>query len=663
MNKIRTSKAGWVLTGLAGLALAVGCAGRTAQAAQASAGVESKADLEAGLAKVASYQYGQDRAPLVQVSDAVRQAKTSAEKSEVESRLLRFLQSDATPEGKQFVCQQLSLIGTEASVSVLTGMLLVPASSDMARYALERIPGPAADAALRDALAKTSGKTRVGVINTLGRRRDSGAVQVLGTHLADPDPTTAAAAVAALGRIGTSSALGILKSGQAKAPGPLQLLIYDAILRCADQMSEAGLTTEAEAEYQALTGESAPPFVRVAALRGVVASLGPKALDLLQQAVRTGEPAVQAEAIRLMGALSGEAVTSTMIQQFPQLRPPVRVQLLAALAERGDGKARPLFLDALRDQNLQVRLAALNGLGSVGDSSCVQVLAETAAETKDEEQDAARSALSRLRGSDTDQVILSALTSAAPKVKPELIRAIGERGVRGAADILLRTAQESTGEVRREALRSLRENATLAQVPAMLQMLAAIDSAADRTEMERTLAATFKRYSEVGPTELIAAYAKADDALLRSSLLLVLGMVGRSEGMPTLQEALKSADPELKRAAILALSEWPNPEPLSALLAQAKESQNRAHQVLALRGYLRLVALNARRPPAASVALLRDALALNPQVEEKKAILALLPRYVCKESLEAAKTLRKDKAVAAEAKLAVQALEKALKQR
>jgi hypothetical protein len=140
-------------------------------------------------------------------------------------------------------------------------------------------------------------------------------------------------------------------------------------------------------------------------------------------------------------------------------------------------------------------------------------------------------------------------------------------------------------------------------------------------------------------------------------------MVGRSEGMPTLQEALKSADPELKRAAILALSEWPNPEPLSALLAQAKESQNRAHQVLALRGYLRLVALNARRPPAASVALLRDALALNPQVEEKKAILALLPRYVCKESLEAAKTLRKDKAVAAEAKLAVQALEKALKQR
>ena len=42
----------------------------------------------------------------------------------------------------------------------------------MARYALERIPAAEAGKALRDALAKTSGAQKAGVIGSLGARRD-----------------------------------------------------------------------------------------------------------------------------------------------------------------------------------------------------------------------------------------------------------------------------------------------------------------------------------------------------------------------------------------------------------------------------------------------------------------------------------------------------------
>ena len=46
----------------------------------------------------------------------------------------------------------------------------------MARYALETIPDPSVDDALRDALGKLKGRPLLGVIGSLGVRRDAKAV-------------------------------------------------------------------------------------------------------------------------------------------------------------------------------------------------------------------------------------------------------------------------------------------------------------------------------------------------------------------------------------------------------------------------------------------------------------------------------------------------------
>src|SRR5207244_1485934 len=101
------------------------------------------------------------------------------QKREIEQKFIAFLKSDATLAGKDFICKQLSVMGSEASVPVLTTLLQDPKTADMARYALERIPGAAVDRALRDALPKSTGKTRIGIVNTLGERRDAAAVGTL----------------------------------------------------------------------------------------------------------------------------------------------------------------------------------------------------------------------------------------------------------------------------------------------------------------------------------------------------------------------------------------------------------------------------------------------------------------------------------------------------
>ncbi len=224
-------------------------------------------EMEDLMDKIKTYDWGQSREPLTKVSDLVRKAYGStAELGRIEKSMLELLRSDATRAGKQFVCRKLSIIGTEESVPTLGAMLTEPKTSDMARYALERIPGAAVNEALRNALRKTTGKTRIGIINTLGQRRDRRAVRALRSLVRDSDPLTAGATVAALGNIASPQATRVLAQAKDKASGKLRVLVCDAYLKCADELAAQGKKKEALAIYKELLKEPKP--INIAALRG-----------------------------------------------------------------------------------------------------------------------------------------------------------------------------------------------------------------------------------------------------------------------------------------------------------------------------------------------------------------------------------------------------------
>lgn len=222
--------------------------------------------------KIKKYDYGQSRAALTEVSDKIRDAYGSrAELRKLEKSLVEVLQSDATQAGKQFVCRQLSIIGTTQSVPALATMLTKPKMSDMARYALERMPGKAVNEALRGALGKTTGKTQVGIINTLGQRGDKKAVGAISKLIDSSDALVADAAAAALGHIAGPAATKALAAARSKAKGKLRLVVLDSYLKCADQLAAEGKKSEASAIYRQLSKEPAP--IGAAALRGMVTSI------------------------------------------------------------------------------------------------------------------------------------------------------------------------------------------------------------------------------------------------------------------------------------------------------------------------------------------------------------------------------------------------------
>ena len=109
--------------------------------------------------------------------------------------------SDATEFAKAKACQRLALVGDDDAVPALAGLLSDARLSHYARTALEPMPPGAADQALRDALGKLKGSLLVGVINSIGVRRDPKALTALAEIRHGNDQVVTQAATAAINRI------------------------------------------------------------------------------------------------------------------------------------------------------------------------------------------------------------------------------------------------------------------------------------------------------------------------------------------------------------------------------------------------------------------------------------------------------------------------------
>jgi len=189
--------------------------------------------------------------------------------SEQEATLIAVLKSSATPLEKGEACRELARIGTRAAVAPLAGLLGDEKLAHMARYGLEPIPDPAVDEALRDAAGKLTGRPLIGVIGSIGVRRDAKAVDLLAKRLKDADADVMQAAARALGSIGTTTAAKALESILAGTPIPSRLAVSEGLFRCAEALAAHGQRGEALAIYERLNRAEVPQQVREGAAKKV----------------------------------------------------------------------------------------------------------------------------------------------------------------------------------------------------------------------------------------------------------------------------------------------------------------------------------------------------------------------------------------------------------
>lgn len=587
------------------------------------------------IAKIASYKFGESRENLSAIEGLVSRAgRMSGGDDKLAAMLHPLLAKNATPDCKQFVCRQLAILGSKSSVAPLTPLLADEKSSDMARYALERIADPAAGQALLAALARSDGKRAIGIINSLGNREEEAATAALIERSQAGDAGVRAASIHALGKIGGEESARALLQLKEGATAELHLLAMQAFLACGDKYRAKSQAGTAKAIYESAFTAGEPVMIRVAAFRGLVALDEAQSLPLIVKQLGAPEPELQDAALSVVRDIPGDAATPAFVQQLAKLSPPRQALLLRALADRGNRSILPAVTSALDDEDESVRTAALYALGRVGGVDEIKRLARVASAAAGPEQAAARDSLVILRGDGVDAAIIAMLEKPAVKTRAQLAASLGPRNSVAAVPTLLQTARDSDPKVCLASVTSLGSLASERELPALIELLLAVNADA-RDAAAKAVVATARRIPEPDrrSTAVLSALSESKTPASRACLLPVVGQIGGTRAVAAVELALKDEHAEVREAAIKALAAWTAPEALSALSSVVKTSDVPAQRQLALQGYIRLLGVPSERPPRVILADYKAAFQLATRIDEKRQVVMSLPRVRVPETL------------------------------
>lgn len=542
-----------------------------------------------------------------------------------EKQLIATLHSPESPQAdKVLACKKLAVVGSKESIAALAALLSDEKLSHMARYGLEPMQEPEAGQALRDALGKVKGKLLVGVINSLGARRDPKAVDALAALLGDPDAAVAGAAAGALGRIGDAASAGILQKAIANVPSDKKQAFGDACVRCVEQLTAAGHGDIAASLADATRNADLPGHIRLAATRGAILARGAEGVTLLVETLKSSDWPTFALGLRVARELKGESATKSLVDAMPTLAIDRHPAFIMALADRADKAAIAPIAERAKESPPATRIAAIQALGRIGDASAVPVLLTASSAGQADVADAAKTALVTIKDPGAQGAMIAAIQKEDAAAKRIAIQVLGDRHAAAAAPELKKLLADANDDIRAAAIEALGKCAAPADIPALTAILIQPKQPRDAGLADAALRSACGRLPEKDPVaiQILAALPNAQGPA-KSALLRLLSATGGKKALDALRTSLKDPDAQVQDSALRALGEWSDPDAAPALLELAKTLPDEKQRVLALRGYVRLTENNSLTDEQ-KVAMCKDAMAAAGRDEERKLFLGAL---------------------------------------
>jgi len=562
-------------------------------------------------------------------------AKTSPpETKDQVKNLVAVLKSDAAQKEKADACRELARVGTKDAVAPLAALLPDEKLSHMARYGLEPIPDASVDKALRDAAGELQGRLLVGVIGSIGVRRDADAVKLLAKLLHATDSDVAQAAARSLGSIGNPAAAKALLDALDRVSPANQLAFCEGLLRCAESAAAKGERKSACVIYDRLREIPMPQQVRTAALRGSILNQGDSGLPLLALALHNDDFGIVLAAVRTTQEMPASEVTRLLAGELAGLPSERQVPVMQALARRADAEALPALFDLARKGDQPVRLIAIRSISEFGNVSSIPVLVGLLDDADKDVAAAAQESLASLPGSEADAAIMKMLSDASAAHRITATELIGRRRMTSAVPALFDAAGGADAKLRIAAVKKLGELAGPPEMPRLLDLLARAASPEDLEAIEQALSAVSLKAADPAPcvAQVEGRFAQASPAQ-KCALVRVLGAIGGASSLKAVRSAVADPSVEVHAAAIRALGSWNTADAAADLLELAKTAGNPTDKMICLRGYLRL----AGQPELAvdkRLAMCREAAALAQKDDERKLLLAALGGIPSVEALD-----------------------------
>jgi HEAT repeat protein len=541
------------------------------------------------------------------------------------SELVELLQNpNASIFEKAKACQRLAVVGTKEAVPALVALLPDENLNVYGRFGLEGIPDPAVDAALREAATRLQGGQLVGVIDSIGQRKDSQAVELLQKLLGNADAAVASAAAGALGRIGTIPAAVALQEAIAK-DSPVKIWIADAALACVDGLVAANKKAESATLLDAVGHAELPKHLEVAILAAQLRLQGAAGKDLLLAQIRNPDEAFFSLGLAAAREMPGADVTAALAAELDKQPPERQAYLLRALGDRKESAPMPAVLAASKSESPLVRQAAIYVLAKHGDASAAAVLLEAA--LGDAEVAAtAQEGLKHLSGEPVDVAILARLPQADATAKVVLFDLLAARRIAAAAPTIRSAIFEGDPLVRLAAIAALGRLAEPADIDLLADKALQAGDAAEMAAAQASLRMAVLRMSDRDACAAkLASHISGASPENQAYLLGLLAKLSGPKALEIVAAQVKSPEPAVKDAASRVLGGWLSAEAAPILLEIVKNDADSKYQIRALRGYLR-IARQLQLPAETKLAMFHTAMGAAKRVEEKRLALDVLTR-------------------------------------
>lgn len=569
---------------------------------------------------------------LLVLTNAGRSSGQDAASASVEPELIAILQSDAPAGDKAIACKKLAIHGSATAVPELAKLLADPQLSSWARTALEAIPGSESDVALRTATESVEGRLLIGMLNSIGVRRDAGAVELLTARLQDAEPDVASAAAVALGRVGNDAATQSLRAALATAPEGVRSAVAEGCVLCAERLLASEKSADAAALYDEVRAAQVPQQRIIEATRGAILARGEAGIPLLLEQFRSPEKTMFQLALATAREFPGRNVDQVLATEMASAAPDRAALIIQAMADRPATVQLAAILKAAEAGPKPVRLSAIDALGRVGDDTCLASLLPMALDADADLAATARETLAELPGEKVDSQIVTRLDKAEGPMYPLLLELVGQRRI-DAVPALLKAIDNRDKVVRNAALTALGETVRLQRLSVLISQVVAPKYREDAEIAQQALLAASVRMPdrEACAAELTRALNSAP-AGIKTTLLEILSEVAGTTALQTIGTAAKSNDPQLQDAGSRLLGKWNSVDAAPVLLDLAKTGPAAQYRIRALRGYLGLVRKFAI-PDAERAEMCRTAFGTATQAAEQKLVLDVAKIHPSKEML------------------------------
>jgi hypothetical protein len=186
----------------------------------------------------------------------------------------------------------------------------------------------------------------------------------------------------------------------------------------------------------------------------------------------------------------------------------------------------------------------------------------------------------------------------------------------------LEATQDADADVRTAAMTVLGQLAAPEDVPGMLNGLLKASPGPERDAAEKAVMFVCGRIPDVSKraNPLVTAWAALSTGD-RISVLPTLGRVGGPAALKVVAEAIADKDPRRHAAGIAALCYWPDASVAAQLIELARTEQDANYRLLALRALIRVAALPDGRRDAQRLALLKTAMTMVTEDEDRNFVL------------------------------------------